>query len=219
MRVLELSIRRLPRSSIKISGIVTNASIYGQKSFHDGLGSPPGAYNLSVTEALKSAHDGDNTFAVAQTALSKGTWVHGICGSAKNKPTMYTIQLDKNYHVEPLGGAQFISHGCYGSANCRVVISDGRRNAKLLIIKDIDPDEAVRFNYNSTEWDIISGFICECPKCVSRCDAPPRYISGFKHLSLQDRERLGEFTSPYIHEMALKEAVSHIKSLQNRLTQ
>jgi len=150
--------------------------------------------------------------AVARTALKAGTVVNYFDAPVVSRPLMHTVQFDEQVHVAPTEGAEFISHWCEDT-NTRIVVAEDRRSAEFVVTQDVHPGEDLSFNYNTTEWDMESPFVCACPSCQARAQGP-RLVRGFKHLSLEERAEIAHETSPLMREMALKETKDHLSMLE-----
>ncbi len=112
-----------------------------------------------------------------------------IEGELANRPSRYSVQIGVNLHIDLGSGHsaeeildryfwRFMNHSCDPNALIR-----GR---EVIAWRDIEPWEAVTFNYNTTEWDMAEPFTCRCgsPDCLGT-------IRGFKHLTPTQRKRLG----------------------------
>eukprot|EP00924_Labyrinthula_sp_SR-Ha-C_P008318 snap_masked-scaffold_11-processed-gene-9.30-mRNA-1 protein AED:0.04 eAED:0.04 QI:0/-1/0/1/-1/1/1/0/173 len=118
--------------------------------------------------------------AVASKLLKAGATLHVFEEPVVDKPTMHTLQLAETRHVSPFDGAECISHSCTNN-NVAAIIEEKR--AKFIILKDVKEGEELSFNYNCTEWDMNSPFVCQCAKCQGR-----KMVQGFKHL--EDEEKV-----------------------------
>ena len=123
----------------------------------------------------------------AAQPIKAGEVVFYISGRIVTKRTQHTIQLDATRHVVADADDlwQFMNHGCEPNVSIDVT----RR--QMVAIRDIALGEELTFNYNTTEWDMISPFDCACgaESCVGR-------IRGFRYLSPSQRAALRPVLSP-----------------------
>lgn len=117
-------------------------------------------------------------------------------------PTRHSVQIEEHLHIDFVNVHsveaildryfwRFMNHSC--DSNTLVC---GR---EVIALRNIDPWQAVTFNYNTTEWDMAEPFICRCG--VTNC---LKEIRGFKHLTLIQREQLPK-VAPYLNRRALRE--------------
>jgi hypothetical protein len=106
----------------------------------------------------------------------------------------FTIQIGANAHLDPISDNVSpwgsLNHGC----DPNVVIDVGRR--VIVAKRPISAGEELRFDYNTTEWELAESFVCRCgaPMCVG-------VAMGFAHLS------------PAKQQQVLHDAASHIQDL------
>mmetsp|Transcript_15300 Transcript_15300/g.28139 ORF Transcript_15300/g.28139 Transcript_15300/m.28139 type:complete len:211 (+) Transcript_15300:32-664(+) len=167
---------------------------------------------MSTLEALQVVDAGKiGKKAISRVPLKAGTILGSWDAPVEKGPTMHTVQFDSDYHVAPIDGAEFISHGCSGT-NTKIQVAQDRKSARFVVTADVEEGADLFFNYNTTEWDMNSPFVCSCPACQA---APfPRTVRGFKHLSITEREEILHETSPYIKELAIEEASAHLTELE-----
>ena len=149
--------------------------------------------------------------AVAAVALKAGTVINTFVHPVLRSPLMHTVQFDDKVHVAPTDGAEFISHWCEDT-NTRIVVAEDRRSAQFVTTCDVQAGDDLSFNYNTTEWSMNSPFLCACPACEA--SQHPRYVRGFKHLSVEDRSAIASETSPLIRDKAWEEARAHLEQLE-----
>ncbi|KPI90751.1 hypothetical protein ABL78_0187 [Leptomonas seymouri] len=136
---------------------------------------------------------GQATFAAANIAA--GTRFFQVKGLCIPFPTVYTIMLEEGRHLLFADGAQCLAHSC--DPNVRVRVDATNNMLECQALRDIQQDELIAFNYNSTEWDMNTPFHCLCksPNCVYE-------IRGFKHLTRAQREALQWQATPIIKSLA-----------------
>ena len=124
----------------------------------------------------------------ATSRIEKGEPIFFLDGMIVSQPSKYTIQLDAEEHILTTEHPwRLMNHGCEPN----VLIDTGLR--EMVATRDILAGEELTFNYNSTEWSMVSSFACECgaPMCAGE-------VRGFKYLDAKHAEALRPFISPYI---------------------
>ena len=83
----------------------------------------------------------------------------------------------------------YLNHSC--SPNCYL------KNNQLFALAAIDAQTELTFNYNTTEFEMASPFNCNCgsDNCLKK-------IKGYKYLTPNQRQKIAEFTAPYLIEEA-----------------
>lgn len=125
---------------------------------------------------------------VALQVFRAGERLFRLEGLTTAQPSRYSLQVGERLHLDLGPGHstaeimeryfwRFMNHSCEPSAEVR-----GR---EVLARREIRPEEAVTYNYNTTEWDMAEPFACRCgsPRCL-------RQIRGFRHLSTAQRAEL-----------------------------
>lgn len=113
---------------------------------------------------VKVELNGDYLKVKAIRIIHKGDEVLKLTGRIITKPTKYTIQLCENKHLESFSSDyndnnsvwRYINHSC--SPNCIV----DTINLKIIADKNILPGEEITFDYNTTEYEMVSPFNCAC---------------------------------------------------------
>lgn len=128
---------------------------------------------------------------VAKVKISKGETIILFTGNRSAVANKYSLQISETEHLSPYSADQndlrsiwqFLNHSC--SANSFIDF----HNLALIALKDISEGEEVRFNYNTTELEIATPFICNCNSinCYGE-------IKGFKYLS-KERKKSFSFNS------------------------
>lgn len=128
------------------------------------------------------------TLVRAARDVRAGEAVLHLDGEILETPGRHTLQLHARRHLlnrsEPWVN---VNHSC--EPNLRVDI-EGRR---MVAIRDIPAGTELRFDYNTTEWDMATPFACGCgaPSCVGT-------IRGFRHLGPTRREAIRPWLSPLL---------------------
>ena len=60
-------------------------------------------------------------------------------------------------------GGEYTNHAC--TPNVAVHIDTWRPALHYVAIRDIEKEEEISFNYNTTEWEIMEPFTCTCENC------------------------------------------------------
>jgi hypothetical protein len=125
---------------------------------------------------------------VATASIARGDEVLRIDGRVAQRPSQTSVQIDDGVHVDvPHGWPlerildacpwRFMNHSCDG--NVRLV---GRR---VVALRKIEAWEQIRFDYNTTEYDMSTPFHCRCES--PDCDRAE--VRGFAHLTPEQRAR------------------------------
>ena len=67
-----------------------------------------------------------------------------------SEPTMYTVQVGENIHIDCFDGARFTNHHCKPTA---YISYEGDIGLKAL--RDMKEGDEVTFDYNTNEWVYI----------------------------------------------------------------
>jgi len=91
-----------------------------------------------------------------QRAFKKGEAISIIPSEhMQDKPTMYTVQVDRDRHVE-VKQLSSMNHSC----DPNVILDTSRMLA--IATRDIAAGDELTFFYPSTEWEMSAPFICLC---------------------------------------------------------
>jgi len=142
---------------------------------------------------------------IALSPISLGETILLIEGRTINHPSMYSVQVGDEQHVElppnTTGGDdldtrlwQYLNHSCDPSA----AIVD----RALIALRPMTRGDAITFDYNTTEYDIASPFTCACGSCSGRV------IRGFKHLTHAEQMDLAPRLASYLRSKILADGVS-----------
>ena len=127
----------------------------------------------------------------AMRSFAPGEVVFPLEGQPVRQATRYTIQVGPNSHLDPVDEREspwrFLNHGC----DPNVAIDTARR--VIVARRPIAAHEEIRFDYNTTEWELAESFVCNCgaPQCVG-------VAMGFGHLSPARQEILFPDAAPHI---------------------
>lgn len=133
---------------------------------------------------------------IAIRPIAAGTKIFSLQGREFVKPTRHSVQIGANLHIDAArvrDGAdsvrkypyRFMDHACDPTALIRV------RN--VIARRDIEPGEAVTFNYNTTEYDMAEPFRCNCQSamCVG-------IVRGARHLTRGQRALIEDWLADYL---------------------
>jgi uncharacterized protein len=135
---------------------------------------------------------------IADELIPKGTKLYEVKGELFDHPTMYTVQIDENKHINGSNkNFEFTCHKC-GDPNSKLVFSDDMIYFEST--RDIQPNEQITFNYCLNEWSMQNKFQCLCgsKNCLG-------YIAGFSNLPEEKRRELIPQLSPHILRQAIRE--------------
>lgn len=132
----------------------------------------------------------------ATQCIDVGELLFRIDGEPTSQPTRYSVQVGPENHIDlpPTLSAEvlfdafywrYMNHHCEPNA----MIQD----REVYALRTIYPEEAITFNYNTTEAEMAEPFLCHCES--SRCKG---LIQGFKHLSSTDQQHLLPLLAPHL---------------------
>ena len=101
---------------------------------------------------------------------------------------MYTVEIAKDYHIEPSNEVAFLTHSC--SPNLGM-----KGNINFVAIKEIEIGQEINFDYAMTEYEIACPFTC--PSCSKDCRID---IEGYKTLPERFKERYKGYISNHLLE-------------------
>lgn len=203
---------------------------------------------LTAKDLIKTKKSLIGLKAVAKVGIKAGTVIHEMRPPVLNGPNIHSIQYDDKRHIEPKDGAQYVSHSCStkrnnvqfilvdasGTESKLEIIAKGmaqkgtKRQLKgyLIATRDIEVEEDLCFDYNTTEWDMAAKFACSCVACVApsatvegkgqgSSSNSTKWIQGFKHMSMEEQKYLLQTytVSPYIRKKCFKDATELLELL------
>lgn len=140
---------------------------------------------------------------VAICPIRAGERLFTIEGEQTTTATRYSLQIGENLHIDLCGVRcteeildryfwRFMNHSCEPNSLIR--------DRDVIALRDIQPWEAVTFDYNTTEWEMAEPFDCRCgsANCLGT-------IRGLKYLTLIERERLGQ-VAPHLSRQLAQES-------------
>jgi uncharacterized membrane protein YeiB len=146
------------------------------------------------TSAVEVRRESGFASLYAVQSFATGDVVFPLEGDLVRQATRFTIQIGTNEHLDPV--SDFVSpwgslnHGC----DPNVAIDIPRR--VIVARRPIAAGEQLRFDYNTTEWELAEPFDCHCgaPWCVG-------VARGFAHLSLARQRILFGDGAPHIRAL------------------
>lgn len=150
--------------------------------------------------------------ACAAYSIKKGTVLNTFSEPKLLTPNMHTVQISETVHVEPQEDTMFTDHRCCNT-NIAFKIDANKPEGSVVATEDIEKGGALCFNYNTTEWDMNSPFVCSSKCCQEKEN--PNVIRGFKYLSTEEKISLLKTThvSPVIKKKCLEEELKLLKVL------
>ena len=133
---------------------------------------------------------------IATRGFAPGEHVLDLTGITKTTKDRYSIQISQDEHLHPFDELQdnpadyqtpwiYTNHSC----NPNVVI----RGLSYIALREIQPEESITFDYETTELEMAEPFACGCQSETCR-----GLIRGFRHLSQLQRSALVDQTASYL---------------------
>ena len=173
------SLRRLARP-VLVSRLAASFHTYPSRTSERRQ---PGAaaYEL-VRDAQQPGLDADEPGlkSVAAREIAAGEVVLRTGGAVFAAPSMHSIMIDIDRHVEIQGDMRYTAHSF--EPNCAMRSFDPDPNpVDLVAVRDIRKGEQLSFNYCTTEWDMGASFV----------DAETGLlVKGFHYLPEEEKSRL-----------------------------
>jgi hypothetical protein len=128
--------------------------------------------------------------------FAPGMRVLNLTGITKTTKDRYSIQTSLDEHLHPFDELQSNPDDCQTpwiytnhSCNPNVVI----RGLSYIALREIQPEESITFDYETTELEMAEPFTCACQAETCR-----GLIRGFRHLSKLQRSALVDQTVSYL---------------------
>lgn len=123
---------------------------------------------------------------VATKAVKKDSIVCDVTGNTMDSPDRYSIQTNRDQHTAA-PAIKYINHSCdpnlyFDSASCTF-------KARF----DIEQDEEITFNYNTTELSMACPFTCHCG-----ADHCFQEIKGYEHLSIEQKAAVSPLLADHL---------------------
>jgi uncharacterized membrane protein YeiB len=143
----------------------------------------------------------------AVRAFGPGDVVFPLEGQPVPRATRFTIQIGEHAHLDPVSDEVSpwgsLNHGC----DPNVAIDVPRR--AIVARRALGAGEELRFDYNTTEWELAESFTCNCgaPWCAG-------VIRGFSHLSHARQRVMLADAAPHIRAMHAARRRADARELQ-----
>nr|XP_002163843.1 histone-lysine N-methyltransferase ash1 isoform X2 [Hydra vulgaris] len=136
---------------------------------------------------------------VATSHIKAGEEILTLNGEIVTEPSVYSVQISENEHVNTDGNLRFANHKCR-SANAAFDFTTVPWVLKA--VRNIEPNEFISFDYNTTEYKISSTFDCICDSNECRGKA-----LGFHYLSDDEKADMVAkgLCSPALQKLFLNE--------------
>ena len=141
--------------------------------------------------AVEVMRNGGTASLHAVRSFAQGEVVFPLDGRPVSQPTRLTIQVGEDAHLDPVEERtspwRSLNHGC----DPNVAIDVSRR--VIVARRPIAAGDELRFDYNTTEWELAESFVCNCgaPWCVG-------VAQGFAHLSPTRQRALLRDAAPHV---------------------
>jgi SET domain-containing protein len=103
---------------------------------------------FSVTE-----ENGFKSLKYHGNSVFPGEVLYYLKGPVESEPTRTSIQIGPNKHIEDIWG-QYINHNC--DPNIKIIDNN------LVTLKEINDGDDITFDYNVSEENMASPFVCNC---------------------------------------------------------
>ena len=134
-------------------------------------------------------HEGQRRI-LARQAIRQGELIVEIQGKVSLQPMRYTVQVGESEHLESTAAedpAKQASHYDWRYLNHHCAPNAHFQGRSLIALKDIPVGVEITFNYNATEQQMASPFVCWC----DHLDCPEGHtVSGFAALGPAEQEAL-----------------------------
>lgn len=145
---------------------------------------------------VKKVSYGSGVF--ADEFILKGDVVLNFERNFINFSTNKTLRInDRLYQLStnPKLPENFINHSC--EPNTYIDFEE----LALIALKDIPINKEITYNYFTSDWDNEDVFECSCSSIICK-----KKISGFKYLSIQQKNEIKDFLSPFLKKKLIKES-------------
>ncbi len=151
------------------------------------LGMGSGAHRAVVEfKKIREGHVG----LFATHHIANGDVAVALSGRNLQTPTRFSVQIGDGRHADKDGLVEHTNHSCTPSTF--LDLSDPKA-PRLRALRDIALGDEITFDYCACEEDMSTPFDCECG--ADRCYGT---IKGYRYLTPDQRERLGDRASPWL---------------------
>ncbi len=136
----------------------------------------------------------------AAQKINQNSVVFESTGSVENKASKHSVQIDEHRHLLAKDDIIFCNHSF--KPNCNMKVSLNPPKLQLVALRDIEPNEDLMFNYNTTEWELS----CPFKDRESKID-----VTGVKYLDAQEIEKVWPQLSDWIKTKIKNERSNQIR--------
>ncbi len=135
----------------------------------------------------------------ATRAWKAGETICALDGIAQAYPTHYSIQVAPTEHlVPPLravadGDIEDYYRWCFINHSCAPNVYIDTATRTVVALADLAPGDELRYDYETTEWNMVEPFACDCGALSCR-----HHVRGFKHLTDTQRRGLSGPVAPHL---------------------
>jgi len=161
----------------------------------EGAPNPTMASGTEVLGAqieVRVNHLGNAVF--ARKAFSAGQPLLTGTGPFTRERSLYTIQVDDDFHIVPNEPLRFLNHSC--APNCGLVIHRGCADITVHALTDIRTGEELTLDYATFERE-IAAFNGPCLCGVAACRGR---LTGYRDLSAERRQFYGRHVAEYLRD-------------------
>ena len=128
----------------------------------------------------------------AKSDIKKGEVLIDIEAKITGIPSDYTLQINESEYLVADYIDNLINHSCNPNILIKLYTQNKKR-VSYIALKNIKRGQELFWNYNTTEWDLVTKFICRCSskKCIGK-------ISGAKYLTKKQVNKILPLMSSYI---------------------
>ena len=147
----------------------------------------------------------------AKEDIPTGAFLSDLWGPVYDSPTLYTVQIAEDKHIDPQGPPRFTNHSCTPNAKFVFGVYDPSHLEKvpegqalawhMVAQKEIRKGEDITFDYTTTEYEMDAPFSCLCG-----ADSCLGTVKGFRFLSREDRLKRKACVSPAIKESLIQKS-------------
>ncbi len=130
----------------------------------------------------------------AGRAFAPGDVVVKGRGPVIRERTKYTIQVDRDLHVDTPDPIRLLNHSC--DPNCGILVPLGTGELEVHALRDIEDGEELTLDYETfeTEFRVLTGpCLCLAPNCRGK-------LRGYAYLPQDRREYFGKYVAEYLRE-------------------
>ena len=153
----------------------------------------------------------------AKYDIVSGSFITDLWGPVVDLATPYTIQVEVNKHVDPVGPLKRTNHSC--RPNSKFIFQQRNQNGPiqgpdgnyqvvwyLVAKRDIKKGEDITFDYTTTEFEMARGFKCLCGavECLGE-------VKGFRFLPAEEKIQRKNLLSPVIRKLYNKELDMYVQ--------